>query len=113
MAHYAFIDDTNTVVEVIPGKDETDTSHDWEQVYGEARGLLCKRTSYNGNIRKRYAVVGGTYDPIRDIFIHPQQFPSWTLNEETTEWEPPVPRPVNGLWVWDEESLTWIEVAAS
>jgi hypothetical protein len=73
MAHYAFLDDTNTVVEVIAGIDENEliegkTPEVW---YAEFRGLTCVRTSYNGNIRYNYAGIGFTYDPIDDAFIPP------------------------------------------
>jgi len=72
MAHYAFI--TNGIVtEVITGKDETETieGSDTETWYGNYRGKLCKRTSYNNNIRFNYAGIGYTYDPIDDAFIAP------------------------------------------
>jgi hypothetical protein len=73
MAHYAFLDDTNTVVEVIAGIDENEliegkTPEEW---YSEFRSLTCVRTSYNGNIRYNYAGIGFTYDPIDDAFIPP------------------------------------------
>jgi hypothetical protein len=73
MAHYAFLDNTNTVVEVIVGIDENEfiegkTPEEW---YSEFRGLPCVRTSYNGNIRYNYAGIGYTYDPIDDAFIAP------------------------------------------
>ena len=73
MAHYAFLDDSNIVTEVIVGKDETEiidgkTPEEW---YGEFRGQKCVRTSYNGKIRYNYAGVGYTYDPIDDAFIAP------------------------------------------
>lgn len=74
MAHYAFLDENNIVTEVIPGRDEweeVDGITDWEQAYGEIRGQVCKRTSYNGNIRYNYAGIGYTYDPIDDAFIPP------------------------------------------
>lgn len=71
MAHYAFLDDTNTVVEVITGIDETELIEGIspEEWYGNFRGLTCVRTSYNGKIRYNYAGVGYTYDPIDDAFI--------------------------------------------
>jgi len=52
MAHYAFLDENNIVTEVIPGKNENEDDIDWEQWYGDFRGQVCKRTSYNtqGNI---------------------------------------------------------------
>jgi hypothetical protein len=73
MAHYAFLDDSNIVTEVIKGIDETELIEglDPETWYGNFRGQLCKRTSYNGNIRYNYAGVGFTYDPIDDAFIAP------------------------------------------
>jgi hypothetical protein len=74
MAHYAFLDENNIVTEVIVGRDEweeVDGITDWEQAYSEVRGQVCKRTSYNGNIRYNYAGVGYTYDPIDDAFIAP------------------------------------------
>jgi hypothetical protein len=74
MAHYAFLDENNIVTEVIPGRhewEEVDGITDWEQAYSEVRGQVCKRTSYNGNIRYNYAGIGYTYDPIDDAFIAP------------------------------------------
>jgi hypothetical protein len=73
MAHYAFLDETNLVTEVIVGIDETELIEglDPETWYSNFRGQSCKRTSYNGNIRYNYAGVGFTYDPIDDAFIAP------------------------------------------
>lgn len=73
MAHYAFLNDSNIVTEVITGIDETEViegkaPEDW---YGEFRGQKCVRTSYNGNIRYNYAGIGYKYDPIDDAFISP------------------------------------------
>jgi hypothetical protein len=112
MAHYAFLNENNIVTEVIVGKDETDTSQDWEQFYGEIRNQVCKRTSYNGNIRKNYAGVGYTYDSARDAFIAPQPFPSWTLVEETCQWSAPVPVPTDGMYSWDESTTSWVKDSA-
>ena len=74
MAHYAFLDENNIVTEVIPGKDETELIEglDTETWYGNFRGQVCKRTSYNGNIRYNYAGIGHTYDPINDAFVAPR-----------------------------------------
>ena len=73
MAHYAFLDDSNIVTEVIVGKDETELIDEKnpEQWYAEYRGQTCVRTSYNGKIRYNYAGIGYTYDPIDDAFIAP------------------------------------------
>jgi hypothetical protein len=112
MAHYAFLDNNNIVTEVIVGKDETDLSHDWEQYYGAIRNQVCKRTSYNNNIRKNYAGIGYTYDEQRDAFIPPKPFASWTLNETTCLWECPTTRPTDEIknYNWNESTQSWVTV---
>ena len=74
MAHYAFLDSNNIVTEVIVGIDETELIEglDPETWYGNFRGQVCKRTSYNGNIRGKYAGIGDYYDEAQDIFISPE-----------------------------------------
>jgi hypothetical protein len=88
MAHYAFLDDNNIVTEVIVGVDETELIEglDNETWYGNFRGQICKRTSYNGNYRKNYAGVGFTYDEVRDAFIAPKCHEIAELNETTCKW---------------------------
>lgn len=119
MAHYAFLDENNIVTEVIVGKDELEEGIDWEEHYGNFRGQLCKRTSYNtrGGVhlgggtpyRKNYAGIGFTYDEAKDAFIPPKPFESWILNEDTCLWEPPVPYPEDGNYYnWNEETQEWI-----
>jgi hypothetical protein len=118
MAHYAFLDASGTVVEVIVGKDEGST--DWESYYAQKRGLSCKRTSYRTRggehpsgtpFRKNYAGVGFQYDSNRDAFIPPKPHPSWTLNEQSCTWEPPVPRPQGSVY-WSEATQEWIQIPA-
>jgi hypothetical protein len=74
MAHYAFLDENNIVTEVITGKDENELIEglDPEIWYGNFRGQVCKRTSYNNNIRYNYAGIGYTYDSDADAFIAPR-----------------------------------------
>lgn len=121
MAHYAFLDRNNKVVEVIVGKDENEGVHDWEFYYGSKKGMKCVRTSYNtiGGVhllggtpfRKNYAGIGYTYDIDKDAFIPPQPFNSWTLNEKTCLWEPPVPYPDDDkAYTWDEELGNWVNI---
>ena len=70
MAHYVFLNDANIVTEVIVGNDE---GHgvDWEAHYAAVRGQRCKRTSYNGRIRGKYAGIGDRYDEQLDVFLPP------------------------------------------
>ncbi len=88
MAHYAFLDDNNIVTEVITGINETELIEglDTETWYGNFRGQVCKRTSYNGNIRKNYAGVLYLYDGIRDAFIAPEPEGNLGFDEETCQW---------------------------
>jgi hypothetical protein len=111
MAYYAFLDEDNIVTEVIAGIDETELIQglDTETWYGNFRGQVCKRTSYNNNIRKQYAGIGFSYDPVADVFIAPQPYPSWSLDADHN-WQPPTPMPTEGLWFWNEATLSWVEV---
>jgi hypothetical protein len=127
MAHYAFLNSDNVVVKVITGVDETVTQLDngvevggsseaWEQFYENQSwhsGLTCKRTSYNGNIRKQYAGVGFSYDADADVFVAPKPFSSWTL-DENHDWQPPTPKPTDGKrYAWFEPNQQWIEIVES
>jgi len=120
MAHYAFLDENNIVTEVIVGKNEGEDGVDWEVWYGDFRGQVCKRTSYNtiGNVhsnggtpyRGNYAGIGYTYREDIDAFVPPQPYPSWILNANAI-WQAPVDMPTDGkIYSWDEESQTWVEV---
>ena len=124
MAHYAFINSDNEVVEVITGRDETevvDGISDWEAYYASKRpGLTCLRTSYNTRagahsdggtpFRGNYAGKGYSYDSELDAFIPPKPFASWTLSETSYIWEAPVAYPTDGAdYDWDEENTQWVE----
>ena len=112
MAHYAWLDENNIVVNVTVGIDETELINglDTETYYSQTTGYVIKRTSYNNNIRKQYAGIGYSYDPVNDVFIAPQPFASWTL-DNNFDWQPPTPRP-DGLCRWDEDTLSWIDIEA-
>ena len=116
MAHYAFLDTNNQVTEVIVGIDETELIEGLapEVWYGNFRKQKCVRTSYNNNIRKQYAGIGYTYDPVNDVFIAPQPFPSWSL-DENHDWQPPIPRPTDSTknYAWFEPNQQWIEIVES
>jgi hypothetical protein len=108
MAHYAFLDENKVVTEVIVGIDETELIEglDPETWYGNFRGQVCKRTSYNNKIRGVYAGVNYTYDEDEDIFITPQPYPSWTRSG--SYWNAPTPRPDDEIfYTWNETTLSW------
>lgn len=96
MAHYAFLDENNIVVEVIVGKDESEVGIDWEQYYGDFRGLKCKRTSYNTYanqhlnggtpFRGNYAGIGYYYDETLDVFVPPKPSEESILDQNTFTW---------------------------
>ena len=113
MAHFAQINENNMVTQVIVVEQDTLNTG----LFGDTASWI--QTSYNTRggqhpegrpLRKNYAGIGYTYDPIRDAFIPPKPFNSWGLNEETCLWEAPVPYPTDDkLYLWDEETVNWIE----
>jgi hypothetical protein len=88
MAHYAFLNEENIVTEVITGIDETELIEglDTETWYGNFRGQVCKRTSYNGNYRKNYAGIGYTYNESINAFVSPKCHEEATLDNNTALW---------------------------
>ena len=120
MAHYAWINLDNIVVNVTVGVDETVTQQGvggsteaWEQFYEQAinqEGVYVKRTSYNSTdgYRKQYAGIGYTYDAVGDVFVEPQPYLSWTL-DSNHDWQPPTQKP-DGMYDWNEEELKWIKI---
>jgi len=110
MAHYAYIDSNNIVVDVIVGKDENELIDGLspEDYYAKNTSFRVIRTSFNHRIRKQYAGIGFTYDQNADVFVAPKPFPSWTLNQNH-DWQAPKPEPTSGRWRWDESQLDWVE----
>lgn len=119
MAHFAKINEqTNEVEQVIVISNEDcnnlpfPDSEPIGQQFIQNLGLsgVWKQTSYNNNFRKQYAGLGYTYNTENDVFISPKPYPSWILNETDWTWEAPLPYPndVNG-YIWDEDTLNWIE----
>jgi hypothetical protein len=104
MAHFAKLNN-NIVTEVIVAEKNFINSG---KVGDE---FLWVQTSYNNNFRKNFAGIGGTYDKTRDAFIAPKPFASWTLVEDTCQWESPVTWPDDDeMYHWDEATTNWVEV---
>ena len=115
MAHFAEIDQNNTVIRVVvvDNRDTSDATGVEREHIGAAHlekilGGTWKQTSYNNSFRKRYAGVGYSYDAQRDAFIPPRPYESWRLDENTCDWQAPVPCPDDGQqYQWDEQNLRW------
>lgn len=111
MAHFAKVEDGIVTQVIVAEQDVIDSG-----LFGD--GWI--QTSYNTRggqhpegrpLRKNFAGVGYTYDAVRDAFIPPQNYPSWTLNEDTCLWDAPVPYPDDGkFYNWDEATLAWVEL---
>ena len=120
MAHFAQLDENNIVTQVIVV--HNNELLDENGVEQESKGIsFCQnlfggnwiQTSYNNKIRKNYAGIGFQYDNVRDAFIQPKPYESWLLNEDTCQWEAPIPRPNDDkLYVWDEPTTSWVEITA-
>lgn len=117
MAHFAKVVD-GRVTQVIVAEPEffntfVDSSPgDWIQTSYNTRGGV--HTNGGTPLRKNYAGIGYTYDRVRDAFIPPKPYDSWTLNDETCLWDPPTPYPTDGkLYKWNEETQNWNEINLS
>jgi hypothetical protein len=114
MAHFAKVVD-GIVTQVIVAELEfiqnrfVDTSPgEWIQTsYNTISGV---HTNGGTPLRKNFAGPGFIYDRQRDAFYPPSPYPSWTLNETTCQWEPPMARPESGFYNWNEETQTWDEI---
>jgi hypothetical protein len=114
MAHFAQLNDENVVTQVIVVANAELLDNGVES---ESKGIaFCQsllggrwvQTSYNNSIRRRFAGIGFTYDSSADVFVSPQPFPSWSL-DENHDWQAPTPQP-EGRHYWDETTLAWVEV---
>jgi hypothetical protein len=116
MAHFAQIQNGIVQQVIVVSNDDAPDPYPASEALGQAfiasLGLTgeWRQTSYNGSFRAHYAGIGYTYDETNDVFYAPQPFPSWTL-DDAWNWQPPVPYPDDdGQYVWDEDSLAWVEV---
>lgn len=107
MAHFAEINENNIVTRVLVV--DNSQEHRGQEFLAEELGLGGRwiQTSYNHNFRKQYAGIGFTYDEVKDEFVQPQPYPSWTL-DENNDWQPPIPQTDTETY-WDEESQTWVK----
>lgn len=108
MAHFAEIDSNNIVLRVLVV--DNSQEHRGEEFLAVDCGLGGRwvQTSYNSNIRGKFAGIGNIYDEEADRFYSPSPFPSWTLNRSAWQWEAPTPMPNDGQeYRWVEDDLNW------
>ena len=100
MNYFAEINNKNIVIRVIIAN-----NIDWciDNLGGD-----WIQTKYDGSLRKQFGNIGYTYNANADVFITPQPFASWSL-DENFDWQAPTPKPIEGRWYWDEASLSWVE----
>lgn len=122
MAHFAELDSNNIVLRVIvvSNKETTDANGNEIESIGAAFceslfGGTWKQTSYNGSFRKNYAGIGFAYRADLDAFVPPKPYPSWVLDQNTAQWQAPVPMPPDAftgnplkIYLWDEATLSWV-----
>lgn len=118
MAHFAQLDENNVVQGVIAVHNDVVRNEPFP--HSEPIGVeFCQslysvdtrwaQTSYNASFRYNYAGIGYTFDPVAQAFIAPKPYPSWLLNTNTFQWEPPVPYPNDGnIYSWDEATQSWV-----
>ena len=116
MSHFAKVENGIVTSVIVIEQDVLNTG-----LWGDPKDWV--QTSYNTSggqhklggtpLRKNYAGIGYTYDSERDAFYAPQPYPSWTLDDDTCLWQPPIPMPDDGkMYSWDEETLSWKEIIA-
>ena len=122
MSYFAEIDDNNIVKRVIAASEENINKELWgspdnwiQTSYNTRGGVHYAPNSHTPDggvaLRKNYAGKGDTYDASKDAFIAPQPYPSWTLNEDTCQWEPPTAYSDDDkMCRWDEDNLKWKEI---
>lgn len=114
MSHFAKVENTIVTQVIVAEQDFIDSG-----AVGDPS--LWVQTSYNTQagvhvnggtpLRKNFAGIGYTYDKTRDAFIPPKPYASWVLDENTCQWNSPVPRPNDGKeYQWDEGSQSWVQV---
>jgi hypothetical protein len=117
MAHFAKLGIGNVIEQIVVVHNSVITDNNGNEV--EQLGVdflnkiyntrdVWKQSSYNKSFRGNFAIIGGTYDQQKDVFLPPKRNESWVLDEETLSWKAPIPYPTDGNdYVWNEATLSW------
>lgn len=114
MAHFAKV--INGVVETVIAVHNNELLVDGVESEEKGKQFIASigltgqwiQTSVNNNFRKQYAGIGFTYDDDADVFIAPQPYTSWSL-DDNYDWQPPTPKP-DGDYIWNEAELEWVAI---
>jgi hypothetical protein len=119
MSHWAELNDNNIVLRVLVGDNNDpngDEGYQWLIDNLGSRWLKCSYNTLNGThllggepFRWTYPGPGHIYFEDIDSFVQPSKYKGWILNKETKEWEPPTPKPDSGIWIWNDETESWVE----
>jgi hypothetical protein len=118
MSHFAKVENGKVTQVIVAEQDFINTQEGtWVQTSYNTRGNVHYAPNSNTPdgepaLRGNYAGIGYDYNTVNDVFIAPQPYPSWILNQQTWLWEAPIPRPapVEGkTFSWDEETKSWVE----
>jgi hypothetical protein len=116
MAHFARIDSEGKVDDLIVVANDVILDENGEESEAVGQAFITSlgfegtwlQCSYNGSFRGMYPGVGYIYEQERDVFLPPQPYPSWVIDDETSQWVAPVAYPTDGvLYFWDEKTLSW------
>ena len=130
MAHFAKLGANGKVIQVLTmdndkmlnadGVEDESVGQQYLEYHNNWPAQMWIQTSYNTSanqhrnggtpFRGNYPSVGWVYDSDNDVFYEQQPYESWILNTSTWEWEPPIPYPETGKWIWNEEDSDWNEV---
>lgn len=117
MAHWAEVDENNVVVRITIGNNnDIDEGYQWLMNNLGGRWLKTSYNTVNGvhqlggtPFRGNYAGIGFIYHQDIDAFMPPSPFASWIIDTNTYSWVPPIPKPDSGVWIWDEDTVSWKE----
>ena len=123
MAYFAHLDENGIVLNIVIADKESIESGQ----HGDPKFWVETDRQTHGNIhygedglpdggeplRGNYAVIGGRYDRINDVFYPIQPYPSWYIGPPDWQWKAPIPKPPRSettVNVWNESTHTWDQV---
>lgn len=111
MAHYAEIKN-NRVIRVLVMNDDWSEDQCLQWLAKHVSDNQWLQTSYNGNIRSKYAGVGDEYHADIDAFVGRKPYNSWLLDKDKKCYVAPQPMPKDGGdYIWNERLQAWEDMS--